>query len=370
MDDYKNLPINNFGRKIRSDFGNKTLSGLIFGNFGSYNIGDEAILSGELEELERNNIRNIKVIARYPEEIYRLYRLPGIRMFDIFSVLSALYISDFVIFGGGGLFCKNNAGIKGIIFQLYGLMLIFVSKLSRKKLYIIGLGFYENAPKIITVLGFFVLKLADELAVRDFYTYHFLRSKNIKSGLYKDNSFLMSLPPLKSVSYPGKKINIGVALKRPESQKEIIQLDSEIGEFIKNHKEAYFWFYTLDNHPQYSTDNNFIKSIVNKYLYNSKSFHFIPNTWTPQQVFSSFKQMDFFIAMRLHSMIFCYRLNIPFYAITYDRKCATFLDSIGHTSHSIHDTTAREIEKDMQPAIKKDNYYYGKKQKADNFAFL
>ena len=58
----------------------------------------------------------------------------------------------------------------------------------------------------------------------------------------------------------------------------------------------------------------------------------------PQEFFSIFKNMDYMITMRLHSMIFAYRLGIPFSGISYDIKCDDFLKSIGK-----HNTNFNEI---------------------------
>jgi hypothetical protein len=42
---------------------------VIFGNFGAYNIGDEAILAGQIEDLKKIRRSQITVISLYPKQI-------------------------------------------------------------------------------------------------------------------------------------------------------------------------------------------------------------------------------------------------------------------------------------------------------------
>ena len=58
--------------------------------------------------------------------------------------------------------------------------------------------------------------------------------------------------------------------------------------------------------------------------------------------------MDYVIAMRFHAAVFAYRNGINFTGISYDKKCASFLKSVGKEPVEIRDVTWKALQKQME----------------------
>jgi polysaccharide pyruvyl transferase WcaK-like protein len=110
---------------------------VVFGNFGALNFGDEAILSGELEQLLKNEELKVTIVAKYPDIVKKLHGVDSIYFLNLFGIVLNLITTDFVIVGGGGLFCKSSSGIKGKLFQIYFILLfILFPKLIGKHVFV------------------------------------------------------------------------------------------------------------------------------------------------------------------------------------------------------------------------------------------
>ena len=191
---YNTLSLHHFSSDIKESLKKGTSRGVIFGNFGACNFGDEAILAGELQEIKKIPTVEVAVAARYPSRIQELHKVSAFSLFNPVAYLKSLFLADFFILGGGGLFCKNDSGIRGILFQLYTIFLFLTLPLLLKKhVFVLGLGFYDNAPVILTKIAAFHFRFVKVLAVRDYASYVFLKKQKTKVQLYKDNSFLLAI---------------------------------------------------------------------------------------------------------------------------------------------------------------------------------
>jgi polysaccharide pyruvyl transferase WcaK-like protein len=357
-DKYQKLPILHFSETIKKRHIKKQLRCIIFGNFGAMNLGDEAILAGEIQELQKIPNIIITVVGRYPKEIQRLHKVNALSLYTLNKVRKEIKKSDFIIIGGGGLINKIERNIIGFFYQLYMLFAFFyLPRFYRKKAYILGIGIYNNANALILNLALPFFKSANLVTVRDHHSQDFLKKKNVHGGLYKDNSFLMDLSPISQVQQEPffknnlrkNKMNIGISLVKPENKQVEKKLIKELVQFVKNHKEkADFWLYATDYNPEYFNDVKFSMVFVNeikKQLKEEVVIHIVPTDMKPQIYFASFKIMHFFVAMRFHAAVFAYRNKIPFAGISYDKKCASFIESIGLHPMKIKDVTAANIEK-------------------------
>lgn len=341
-DIYKKLEIFHFANTIEKTLPDGKRKCLIFGNFGVMNLGDEAILAGELQELKNIKNLNIQVVTRNPAEIERLHGTDSVSMYNLLSVIKQVNKSDFIIVGGGGIICKTEGIFSGLIYQLYMLFLYFaLPVLLNKKIYVLGIGIYDNANPLVLALSCYLLKFAKLLTVRDYHSFNYLKNKKINVLLYKDNSYLMTLDSKSEITrdeffkknYNPNKKNVGLALLKPENTSDEDHLLSEIKKMVNKHyNSTNFWFYSCDYQDNYFNDSLFARKIydeIGKTAEIRKSLIIVPNNLSPVKFFSPFKLMDFFITVRLHAAIFCYRNNIEFLGTTYDTKCSSFLESIG-----------------------------------------
>src|SRR5260370_19671675 len=77
---YENLPVFHFSEHIRTDFKKKKLYGLIFGNFGARNYGDESLLAGQLNELKQIKTVTSTVVSRFPDMVKQIHGVKGVSM--------------------------------------------------------------------------------------------------------------------------------------------------------------------------------------------------------------------------------------------------------------------------------------------------
>lgn len=348
VDEYKQLEIFKFADVIKTSLGTRK-NGVLFGSFGSRNAGDDAILAGQILELRKLRWKKLTVVARYPSLITKMRGLSALSYFQISNILLAIIKSDFVIFGGGGLICKNRSGIKGLLFQLYMmLMFLFIPLLLQKNVYALGIGVYNNTNPVIKSISLFLLRFVDILTVRDFHSYDQVKTIK-KARIYKDNSFLLPLLTKSAVkkqaffksTYNGHVKNIAFALKAPDTREESEKLRHSVIHFMEKYQRpATFWFYSLDSHGKEYGDMSFILSIAgNNDLQKRFRIIIVPDSLPAPLIFSSFQLMDLVVAMRFHGMVFSYRTNTPFIGIPYDAKCSSFLSSIGKALNSIEGLT-------------------------------
>lgn len=359
-DKYQKLPLFHFSTELKKRHTKKNLRCVIFGNFGAMNLGDEAILAGEIQELQKLPNISITVVARYPEEIRRLHPVQSISLYNLREIRRAIKKSDLVIVGGGGLINKVERSLIGFGYQLYMLFaFFFLPRFYKRKLYILGIGIYDNANPIIMSFALPLIKYASIITVRDYHSYAFLKSKNVHAILYKDNSFLMDLASeeevmreelIKNAYRKGRK-NIGISLVKPDTVAEEKRLIKEMAAFmLKNHKTADFWFYPADYNPEYEGDHTLMQKVLaeaKKQTQDQIVLHIVPMKASPQVFFGSIKLMTSFVAMRFHAAVFAYRNHVPFVGISYDKKCASFIESVGRTPLSLKNLTEENISKNI-----------------------
>src|ERR1700704_3285142 len=145
LDSYQTLPVLKFSDLLKKQHTKKRLNCLLFGNFVACNLGDEAILAGELEELKK--IPNLKatVVAKFPKEIQRLHNTKAVSYYEFNTLRKEMKKADFIIIGGGGLFNKADPKIIGLAYQFYLLTLfLWAQRMFKKKIYVLGIGIYDN----------------------------------------------------------------------------------------------------------------------------------------------------------------------------------------------------------------------------------
>jgi polysaccharide pyruvyl transferase WcaK-like protein/peptidoglycan/xylan/chitin deacetylase (PgdA/CDA1 family) len=371
-DIYKSLHTFSLSKYISSIFVRKKLRTVIFGNFGAMNLGDEAILSGQLEDLRSSKNIHTVVVARNPKEIKRLHNVRSVSLLNLLGILYEIMKSNFVIVGGGGLICKSDRGLIGILYQMYMLFVYFLlPRLFGKKIYTVGIGVYDNTNPLILKIAAGLLKYSEIITVRDVHSLDLLQRLHIPAKIYKDSSFLMKLTPKQITikdpyfisKYDPKKKNIGIALLKPENHIYEQKIIDGILHVAKKHTRPVIWIYAVDTQGNYFNDYEYAKLIkqkLGKYKSLISSVHIIPKNWDPNKFFSSFKLMDFFITMRLHASIFAYRNKVDFVSIPYDVKCESFIESIGKKNKILFLIANTAVNKNNKGLISPATYALGR----------
>lgn len=345
-DTYQTVPVLHFAETLKSNHAKKRLVCLVVGNFGAYNLSDEAILAGELTELSRVPNLKITVAAEHPSEIRRLHG--SIRAVSLTTVSKEAKKADFIVLGGGGLFkTKYIPTITTLLWR---------QRISKKKIYLFGLSLSSSLPFLVKLLAFPLIKGATLVTAGDLRTAEILKNNSIHVHVFKDQSFLMDPAPISTVMqdpyfkrfYKKNRLNIGLALRKPATRKDEKHLLNEIVTFIaKNHEQADYWFFASDHHPKGFSDEKFghmLHEAIKKKVGKQVQFHFIPTLWNPQTYFASIKLMNFLVTMCQYTALFAYRNNGNIVSIIDTKRSGGILNSLGKDMLRITDLTAKKLQ--------------------------
>lgn len=332
--------------KLKRIRNKKNLKVTIFGFFGMRNIGDDAILLTEIQQLRNLNPKiKIFVPSRYPKNIEK-YKVTSFRFRNIPKLLLCLLQSDIVIFGGGGLFSNpvKHFTIKIFIVDLFftiykNFFFIIFPKILNRTVLVYGVGFYSNQNIIIKKISLFSIKYSDYISVRDRQSYILLKKflpfkeinflKDVAFSLNTaDNNTPHNISQFSRLLAKDKKINVGVSLAaigNYEYQENIITAVEYL--YNKYSDNINFYFLPFYVNPYEINDLDIINKLK-KRIKNTSNFIIIKNEIGVIEFLKLFRQLDMAICMRFHAQVFAYIQKTPFLGISYDEKCLSFLQDI------------------------------------------
>lgn len=345
-DTYQTVPVLHFSETLKANHAKKRLLCLVVGNFGAYNLSDEAILAGELLELSKVPNLKITVAAEHPSEIRRLHG--SVRAVPLAAISKEAKKADFIIMGGGGLFKpKYLPTITTLLWR---------QRISKKKIYMFGLSLSSSLHFLVKLVSFPLIKSATLVTAGDQHTAEMLKNNSIHVHVFKDQSFLMDPATISTVMqdpyfkrfYKKNRLNIGLALRKPTTRKDEKHLLNEIVNFVaKNHEQADYWFFASDHNPKGFSDEKFghiLHEAIKKKVGKQVQFHFIPTLWNPQTYFASIKLMNFLVTMCQYTALFAYRNNSNIVSIIDTKRGEGFLNSLGKDMLKINDLTAKKLQ--------------------------
>ena len=316
---------------------------MIIGNYAGMNLGDEAILMSMVSDLEQFTQRSkIYVPTRNRGLIRYIHRVKPVS-FNPLLLLLALKRVNSIVIGGGSIF-SNFAG-RYVYFLPFFLIL---AKLMRRKIIFYSIGFDSNTPRFLKSGAEFSLLLSNYISVRDTQS---LKNLRLLSKLRKIN--IVPDPVLSIYDVTGKK-KAAEAKQKAET-------------FLKKYKTGGRKLMGIATLPV--KDKNFNKMFVNKFpkLISAQldehknidilAFNFYQGVdtgfnekWTtkldaglkkrahnitewidPLTMMEVLKQLDQFIAVRLHAKIFAHVAHSKYTAISYAQKCEAFCKSVNKT---------------------------------------
>jgi polysaccharide pyruvyl transferase WcaK-like protein len=148
---------------------------------------------------------------------------------------------------------------------------------------------------------------------------------------------------------------IGVVLKKGSGSHSLRQKHKEL--IIKlSKKYDYVRVFAFCTSEKFG-EGEYIKQIL--YELSLSNVLFIPYLGDCFQFLQSLRSCDFIISVRLHGLIISYLLNIPFYALSYHKKCDDFLSEVGVSPRFQQDSeyfnVARVLSGVMPYSLKRSN---------------
>lgn len=299
---------------------------LISGYHGSNNIGDDAILSAIIKDLN-GYIPNvdITVLSRNFEKTIDNYNVNSISWLMLPKILLSMLKSDLFITGGGSLI----QNIKSTRSLFYYLSLIWFAKKFGITCMLYANGIGPLKGKFAKYITSKILNKVDVITLRD----HASSLELEKLGVTRPKVIITADPALslepcsdndldllfENEDLPTNKNLVGISVRNWNKDDYIID---EISKFI-NYLNILYGYIPVLIPMQYPEDLIFAEKITAKTCVEN---YVIRNSYNPNTIIGLIKKMDVIIGMRLHALIFAANTSTPFIGIEYEQKIRGFLN--------------------------------------------
>ncbi len=318
----------------------------VIGSFSGYNAGDTAILEAILSDINKYDPTAIVVLPGASNTVIKRIKRFGINVivtstsikdaalrFFSKETIQHLKSSNAVFLTAGVIF-----GRKFLDFR-YSFMSSFIPafKIAKKsnpflKLIVYHGGVTLDGNRFSNGLILNMLNQCDIIAFRHSIDYKLIGEKinlnHVRLLQSCDNVLHLQVPPPKKVmlSSSSSTINIGLNF----SAYSAISTDINWETFVQEEIEHLLLKFPQALFVVYQTtvgDECFAKKIIEKMNINMRIISLADKSL--EEIDSLFQNINVFIGMRMHSLIFSLRNQIPIIGLTYDRKVECLLKDFG-----------------------------------------
>ena len=293
---------------------------VIVGNYGAQNLGDEMILEGLLEMLKKaDNSADICVLKgneKFPAGIKS-----GIKW--IFggnkNTKEKVKNCDYFILGGGGLFgsLSQYANI------IWGLQAMYAYQ-NKKPVLMLGQSVGKIKNKYVQKFVKNLFNKSDLISVRDEKSKENLREIGVTKKIVVVPDLAFARENKAENQMPSKDVIIALRQMKDLSQSFKIQI-ARFVRWLKEEEKMNVKFVNFQTGP---VDNDEILHDEIKKMIGDDSIENLSPQST-QEVIRLFKNANFAICMRLHSIITAMQAHTPFVAINYSEKVRNLMDYMG-----------------------------------------
>ncbi len=323
---------------------------LISGYYGFKNIGDELILSKLIDDI--TSIvpgASITVVSGNPEYTRMIHNVDAVNRFLVDELITAIKESDIIVVGGGGLIHDYFGGIDvSDLFKSCGYNVVFyaftplVGRIFQKRIFYwthgVGPLFSDNAQ----LFAKWFYTLSDFTTLRDSISYKILKDiyPEIKN-LYVDTDPVINIDIKKFINpspfeLPSDKIKIGINIRPWFNIDEVTEkLCDALVQLSKESSNIVIVPIPFDLSMDYKVLRKFVHSIPQRFVF-QYDFEKLDR---PNEVISLMNNLDYFVGMRLHSIIISRLLKIPTIALSYDLKTDSFSDLLNIPKISTEEIT-------------------------------
>ncbi len=143
---------------------------LLLGFYGGGNYGDELLMETLAGLLRQRDAKNISIAYQTPETyatFHHDFGYPRVAMRSKLQLIKAIASKKNIVIGGGGLWGMDaNLNI-----LLMSIMLLAGRFLLGKKVHLLGVGYYNSAPRLGRLSAWMAAKAATTIIARDEETY-------------------------------------------------------------------------------------------------------------------------------------------------------------------------------------------------------
>lgn len=307
----------------------------LFTATGAYNLGDELILLQEYSYLKNRHPDATFSVFTYdtrssllPEDgtiVYVSYfpnrarTKPFQNVWYFIKTILTIRKSDYVIIGGGGLLYDNEEGQSLDKLLSQWRFRVKLVQFLRKPLIYWSLGIHlrqENEHKIRSLFSGENIFIS----VRDAESKKTLESIGIKAMLIRDPvlTYDPEIPKLLIKRRP----KVGLSFRAGFMQDELDNIEKIITFLMAHEYEPIILNHSFHQENAAANDDIFLAGLKEKYQLHA--------TRDIRETLESYKELEFVIGMRLHSLILSFIHAIPFFAISYGKKTDEFIRGINY----------------------------------------
>jgi polysaccharide pyruvyl transferase WcaK-like protein len=268
--------------------------------------------------------------------MHRNFGFGLVDMHDRRAVLRAALSSKKIIIGGGGLW--------GVDMNLNTLLLsifLFVSRWAlKKKIYLLGVGFYSSTTRMGRIGAWFAAKAADLVLARDIESVRNFR--RFSRHVYQDRDIAWQIENLDLTHYqraaeaiqehlPVGNKTLLVALRRPQSKRQhddMLRFNNLIRWFIQANPDKPIILAMLES----ASKDSGLYAQAKIWRRQHKHLRILEMPYNPLSLLTYIKRNHdrlAVIAPQLHLIMSAHLTHVPFLPIVYDNKVAQLLDQIG-----------------------------------------
>lgn len=327
------MKLNDFLQKTNLD------DSLLIGYYGGGNYGDELLLEVLCNLLANRGVQNLKITYQRPNTYQSMHRNFGSELVDIHnrkSVTRAAIRSKNILIGGGGLW-GVDMNFNTLLLSIF----LFVSRWAlRKKVYLLGVGYYNSTTWMGRLGAWFAGKAANVIIARDAETAQ--NFSRVNKHVYQDTDIAWYTKDvdlthyLDNVEQMQKHLPVGdktllVALRRPQSKRQhhdFIRFNKLIRWLVQSNPTRPIILLMLESEAKDSGLYKEARSLRRSH----KHLRIIEAPYNPLTLFSFVKKNYHrlaLIAPQLHMIMTAHLAGVPFMPITYDNKVSQLLDQIG-----------------------------------------
>ncbi len=312
---------------------------MLIGYYGGGNYGDELLLEVLGNLLNKHGVQDVRVTYQQPDTYRKTHRDFGfdlVNMFDRAAVIKSALRSKKIIIGGGGLW-GVDMNFNTLVLSVF----LFVSRyVLRKKVYLLGVGYYNSTSWLGRVGAWFAGKAANVIIARDDETAG--NFGKISKRVHLDNDIAwhareLNLEPyIEEAESLQKNMPVGsktlmVAMRRPQSDRQkndFLRFNKLVNWLVQSYPSKPIILVMLESEAKdrslYDEARNLRK--------NHKHLRIIETPYNPLTLFSFVKQNHRrlgLVAPQLHLIMTAHLAGVPFLPVVYDNKVSELLGQIG-----------------------------------------
>ncbi|NUB91491.1 polysaccharide pyruvyl transferase CsaB [Haloterrigena sp. SYSU A121-1] len=333
---------------------------VITGFYGSGNTGDEAILSSIIQNFtDSYSNTNFTVLSLFPDrvknqhDVEALYRPnfgPKWLQTDFTETISAIRQADVVLIGGGGLLQDAHSHISIVRYLQTALIAEWVG--TPTVYYAIGVGPINGRLNKHLVKR--ICSLANEVVVRDKESKHRLKELSVNADIRVTADPVFGLQPAdddriqeilrnENISPEYSRIGISVRDFRLNEQK-IEHIARFLDDIVDNETEVVFMPFGYEGETTDLDVSYKVRDRMNK----KDRATIIEGRYSPEEMLGLVGQTDFFVGMRLHSVIMAAVQEVPVLGISYLPKVKSALYQINYNESEVIDSMEHCTEENLK----------------------